>query len=91
MYLALHTSPPARDRPGTELDGAGYARVTLRADTAAGAGWPTVTHRRYWTAPAGGAEITHARITHPDGRHQWLDLTTDPPAPCDPPEGWTEP
>jgi hypothetical protein len=90
MYLALHTSPPDRDRPDTELAGGNYSRVTLRAHTAGGVDWPTITSRRYWTAPTGGAEITHARTTLPDGRHQWLDLTTDPPTPCDPPDDWTD-
>lgn len=84
-YIALHTKAPTSSEQAAESNS--YARVSVGAP----ADWSgPVRHRAVFTAPAGGDRVTHAAFRLADGKTQWLDLTTEPPTPCDPPPGWTD-
>jgi hypothetical protein len=59
LYVALFTATPGEAAPGTEVSGAGYARVLFNN----------------WTAAASGSVSNNADISFPDAEASWGTVT----------------
>ena len=90
-YLGLHTVPPTRTSPGTEVSAAGYVRqgITFSAPSqgeivssalvqfpAATANWGTVYTFGVYSAVSGGTLLWYDVLTDPDGNETPKTIST---------------